>query len=72
MQSSCPCGVCGKRDHMSTRCPELTEPLRGGFYTGPGTSAGGGDDEDEQLMRLVIIAALIKKQTHRLKKRLRC
>lgn len=51
MQSSAPCAICNGRGHAATRCPELREPLKEGFYTGGGASGGGGggDDDDERL-----------------------
>jgi len=37
-----------------SRCPQLCEPLRNGFYTGGGGGGGGGgDDDDERLSRVI-------------------
>ena len=52
MQTPAPCCLCNKHDHSATRCPELREPLKEGFYTGGGARGGGGggdDDDDERL-----------------------
>ena len=57
MQSSAACSICNKHDHSATRCPELREPLKEGFYTGGGVSrGGGGDDEDDRVQLSVVIS----------------
>jgi hypothetical protein len=43
-QSSCL--ICKESGHHSNNCPELTEPLKNGFYSG-GTYGGGGEGEDD-------------------------
>lgn len=45
MEKACPCTICNSHTHSTSRCPQLCEPLRNGFYTGGGDSGGGGDDE---------------------------
>jgi len=44
------CMICGRGGHTVTRCPELVDPLRDGFYRGGGGGGGGGGgDDDEEL-----------------------
>jgi hypothetical protein len=49
MQSAAACSICNKHDHSATKCPELREPLKEGFYMGGGVSRGGGGDEDDHV-----------------------
>jgi hypothetical protein len=48
MQSAA-CAVCNKAGHPSTKCPELTAPLKPGFFSGGGGGRPSGDDEDEHI-----------------------
>ena len=49
MDSGGKCCVCGG-DHRSSRCPDLCDPLKEGFFQGGGGGGGGCDDDhDEQL-----------------------
>ena len=44
------CGICKESGHAAPNCPELSDPLKNGFYSGGG--GGGGhshDDEDEKI-----------------------
>ena len=53
MNNASPCRVCGETDHTSTKCGNLRDVLKEGFFSGGGSSGGGGDhdhdDEDEKL-----------------------
>ena len=43
-----PCVVCKKTGHYESKCPDLTEPLNPGFYTGGGGGGGHSHEEDEK------------------------
>jgi hypothetical protein len=52
-----PCKIC-QGAHKPNRCPDLSDPLRDGFFTGGGAHRDhGGDDGDEQCKRVVILVA---------------
>lgn len=38
------CAVCKNTGHPPSSCPELSDPLNPGFYTGQ--NGGGGEDDD--------------------------
>ncbi len=40
------CYVCGEDGHRASRCPELCDPLREGFFKGGGGGGGDCDDHD--------------------------
>jgi hypothetical protein len=40
------CLICGN-EHNATKCPELHEPLKDGFYSGGGGGGGHSHDEEE-------------------------
>jgi hypothetical protein len=42
------CGVCGEREHTSSKCPSLSSPLTPGFYTGGGGGGGHSHDDDDE------------------------
>lgn len=44
-----PCSVCQEAGHKSSHCPELSAPLKQGFYAPPAGARGHSDDEDEKL-----------------------
>lgn len=44
------CSVCSERGHHPSKCPELCDPLRGGFSGAGGGGGGHGGDEDEKLI----------------------
>jgi hypothetical protein len=44
------CSLCGEAEHTMMRCPDLTDPLRGGF-SGAGGGGGGGHGEDDNLVQ---------------------
>lgn len=44
-----PCSVCQEAGHHARRCPELSQPLKSGFYAPSGGGRYAGDDEDEKL-----------------------
>ncbi len=39
------CSLCGEGGHRASRCPDLCDPLREGFFKGGG-GGGGGDCDD--------------------------
>lgn len=39
------CVICKNSGHTPSSCPELSEPLKSGFYSGGGGYSGG-EDED--------------------------
>ncbi len=39
------CSLCGEGGHRASRCPDLCDPLREGFFKGGGRG-GGGDCDD--------------------------
>lgn len=41
------CSVCKEHGHDLTKCPELSDPLKPGFYTGG--QQGGHDEDDDHL-----------------------
>ena len=45
-----PCSVCAEAGHHPAHCPELCDPLRGGFSGAGGGGGGGGhgDEDDEK------------------------
>ncbi len=47
--NSTPCSICQEAGHHARRCPELSTPLRPGFYAPSGGGRYTGDDEDEKL-----------------------
>ena len=48
MQPANPCTLC-KGPHKAQRCPDLTDPLKEGFYSGGGAHRDHGGDDDESL-----------------------
>jgi hypothetical protein len=40
------CSICKTQGHYVSNCPQLSDPLKNGFYSGGGGSYGGGDEED--------------------------
>jgi|Laugrespbdmm15sd_2_1035082.scaffolds.fasta_scaffold49024_1 hypothetical protein len=45
METGGKCCVCGG-DHRASRCPDLCDPLKEGFFQGGGGGGGGCDDHD--------------------------
>jgi hypothetical protein len=41
------CSVCKNAGHHPNNCPELSDPLNPGFYSGQGQGGGGGGEEDD-------------------------
>lgn len=50
MQPVSPCCLC-KGPHNTSRCPELCDPLKEGFYSGGAPPSGGHDHDDEKCER---------------------
>ena len=48
MQPASPCTLC-QGPHKARRCPELTDPLKEGFYKGGAPPSGGHDHDDEAI-----------------------
>lgn len=44
------CSLCKGGGHGSTNCPELSNPLKDGFYSGGGGGGGHSHEEDEKLL----------------------
>lgn len=41
------CSVCKSQGHTVSNCPQLSDPLKNGFYSGGGRGGdGSGDDND--------------------------
>jgi hypothetical protein len=48
------CSICNEHGHRTSKCPDLTDPLRPGFSGASGGGGhGGGDDEDEKVSFLI-------------------
>jgi hypothetical protein len=41
------CLVCKTQGHNETQCPQLSDPLQNGFYTGGGGGGGHSHEEDD-------------------------
>lgn len=41
------CTICKEQNHSASNCPQLSEPLKNGFYSGGGGGHGGGDEGDD-------------------------
>jgi hypothetical protein len=52
MQRATPCTLC-KENHRAALCPELTEALKDGFYSGGGGHRDHGDGEEEHVRFIV-------------------
>lgn len=57
MQPANPCTHC-KGAHKGSRCPELADPLKEGFYTGGGAHRDHGGDDDEHCKKLDLVSLL--------------
>lgn len=47
--NSFPCSVCKEAGHRAERCPELSAPLKPGFYAPSGGGGQHSHDDDEKL-----------------------
>lgn len=43
-----PCSICQQDGHRANRCPELSAPLRPGFFAPSGGGGGHSHDDDER------------------------
>ena len=46
-----PCTICQQGGHRASKCPELTAPLRPGFFAPSGGGGHSHDDDDEKLQQ---------------------
>lgn len=62
--NSVPCSLCKEGGHHTNRCPELTAPLKSGFFAPSG--GGGGhshdDDDDDEKLNLEALFQQFKTQ----------
>lgn len=61
------CSMCGEGGHRVSRCPDLCDPLKEGFFQGGGGGGGGCDDEHDDQMKLdrhtVVAASTVLRRT---------
>jgi len=59
MDYTCPCSICNSATHNPSKCPELSNGLKDGFYKGGG---GGSDshDDDEGVRNKTINNAVVQ------------
>ena len=48
MDYTCPCSICSSTSHHPSKCPELSNALKDGFYKG-GNSGGSHSHDDDAL-----------------------
>jgi len=47
MDSAIPCKVCSDHGHKSSKCPQLYDALKEGFFSGGGSGGGGHSHDDD-------------------------